>query len=139
MSVDVSDFVEFGAAAHAAAARIEQDVDRRLERLATESSRDVIADGSDGMPSSGGLRSELMAGGSVQVSRTSEGVEIAIGHPSIDLAYIDAGTLSHPVFRRAPWVTQSAPAGTFSRALEDVQAAVDEEVGDVLDEIGRHL
>jgi hypothetical protein len=78
------------------------------------------------LPSRGGL-ANLIARSSLttkkSVAARSAGVRI-VGSSKNDIKKIDKGRLRHPTFSHRPWVTQSVPAGYFTKPMTEGAPAV---------------
>jgi hypothetical protein len=96
----------------------------------------VLREGAQSMPHRGGFSARVAAQGRVGlatalVSRTLH-VTLTLSNKGADMKSLDAGTLRHPVFKRgdrkAAWVRQSVPEGTFTRAFDAEAPTVAREV-----------
>lgn len=91
------------------------------------------------LPREGGLAARV-AGSKIGTRTTTTGNNVGVrivARSGYDLDAIDRGTLRHPVFGTDRWVTQSVPAGWWSKTLKADEAKVREAVINAVETIGR--
>lgn len=138
------------------AAALRQAADRELQKKVSGAMRGparvlgrvVLDEGSQEMPSRGGLAARIRELGRVGVSNSLRGrvasVNVILKNKGVNLKALDVGVLRHPVFgNRGWWVQQQVPGGAFSRAFDREAGSVRDEVTkaaqDVLTDVARKV
>lgn len=138
--VDVSDYQRFAAKLKGADKAVQRAIRKRLRAAGKPLGEHVRDEGSESMPSRGGLRSRLQ-GAPVTVALRATGVDIWVGNRrKSQFARLDRGVLRHPVYgNRKTWVTQDVPDEAYSRAWESLAPEVRDEFERVLTDAMREL
>lgn len=141
MDVDASDYQRMAAKLKAADKTLKRHVTAGIRAVAKPAGEAVIREGSEAMPSRGGLRAYLQGGGRVSLRMRGEGAELALGNrQGIKLGPLDRGELRHPVFGRKVWVGQRVPDDTYTKVieaqLETLRPRMEQAVEDALKEMG---
>lgn len=140
MDVDVSDYKQFAAKLKGADAAVKRAIRKRLREAGKPLGEHVRDEGSEAMPSRGGLRSRLQRS-PVAVALLASGVNIWVGNRrKSQFARLDKGVLRHPVYgRMKTWVGQDVPEGTFSDAWDKVPPDVRDDFERVLVDVMKEL
>ena len=161
IEVSADEFKAFAAKTKTLDRTLRNRTKKRIRDVAQPFGRKVVAEGSQGMPSGGGLADHIATSGRTPtVSQTSTGVRLVLGKKKgPQIGKFDEGKLRHPSFgvyhrtrsgivaRSEPalrwtwkWVEQPVPAGTFTAAAEshlpEVRDAVATELDQILKELG---
>lgn len=142
MDVDASDYQRMAAKLKAADKTLKRHVTAGIRAVAKPAGEAVIREGSEAMPSRGGLRDYLQGGGRVSLRMRGEGADLALGNrQGVKLGPLDRGELRHPLFsNRKVWVGQRVPADTYTKAieaqLETLRPRMEQAVEDALKELG---
>jgi hypothetical protein len=140
VNIDASDYDRFVAKLKGADKKVANAIRRRLREAAKPISEHVREQGSDPMPSRGGLRDRLR-GAKVSTALRQSGVDIWIGNRrKSQISPIDrSGLLRHPVYGKA-WTSQAVPSGSYSDAFQSVppeaRAEFEKVFRDVFKELG---
>jgi hypothetical protein len=89
------------------------------------------------LPRSGGLAA-LVAGSELAVTTVGDGTQLTMSG-SINLAAINAGRLSHPVFGKGPNVTQSVKPGFFDTPAREHERDFAHELDEALEDVKRDI
>ena len=141
VSVGMGDYERFRAWAAQADRKIAAAHRKKLREIGREMGREVIAEGAEGMPSSGGLQAHL-AGGKAGLQLLAAGIRLRLGSKGAGIGPIDrTGLVRHPTYghkTKRAWVTQAVEPGTWTKAFEaraqDARAQVATEIQSVLRE-----
>lgn len=138
VSVGMDDYERFRAWAKQADRKIAAGQRKRIRQIGAEMAREVMAEGADGMPASGGLR-ERLAGGKAAVQMLAAGVRIRLGAKGAGVGRIDStGTVRHPTYgNRKAWASTEVEPGTWTKAFEGRADEVREQLRDELQDIIR--
>lgn len=139
-SINAAEFTRFAAKLKASDKSVRTRVRRRLREVGREFAPEIIAEGAQTMP--GSLPEHIKEKGSRPlVSQTATGVRLVLGkNAGPQIGRLNEGGLRHPTYGRPPWVEQSVPAGTWTKALEKrlpvIRDAVAQEVNKIMGELG---
>ena len=142
VSVGMDDYQRFREWAEGADKKIAARQRKRLRAIGKEYGPEIVAEGAQSMPSSGGLADHLAASKS-GLQLLAKGVRLKLGNAGAGLGPIDrTGSVRHPVYgRRSAWASTSVDPGTWSAAFEkradDVRRQIAEELESILREAGR--
>lgn len=112
---------ELGARLRGAQPKIRRATADGLEDTGRTLGRLMVNSGAAAMPSRNGLasivrRSTIRVAPSGVVGGRTTRIDVSLSSPDgVDLSRLDAGELRHPVWGRAPWVSQVVPSGRFTR------------------------
>lgn len=140
IGVEAGEFKAFAVKLKAAEREVRLRMRKGLREAAKPLAAEVVPEGVEGFP--GGLAAHVVAtGGRAVVSQTTTGVRVILGkHKGPQIGRMDEGSLRHPTYGHKPWVAQSIPAGTFTKALEkrlpDMRDAVADELRKLMEEMG---
>ncbi len=138
MEVKADDYARFAAKLKAADRAVSRAIRKRIREAATPIGREVLATGSESMPSSGGLRARLQ-GSRPAVSITGLRATINL-RKGANFAGLNAGVLRHPVYGRSRWVAQDVPSDTYTDAFQNLppgaRADLDNVMTDAIKELG---
>lgn len=138
--VDASDYSEFAGRLKQADKAVARNVRKRLRTIAKPLGQVVLEEGSEPMPSRGGLRERLKSSGAVGVSITGSRAALALRARGVRIDALNQGRLRHPLFGlRGHWFEQSVPANTYTDAFERHKADVVKDLGEAVDESLREL
>lgn len=117
--------------------QIKKDLLREIRSTAKPITVDVKASLAAGLPQRGGLAQRLSKGAKVRVrnrlSGDTAGVQLQVVVKGHDMKQVEAGQLRHPVYGRAPWVTQRVKPGLVAAAVERNKALVRDAVVDAVE------
>ena len=140
MDIDVSDYKRFQARMKSAPAAVKRAIRKRLREAGRPLGEHVRDQGSEAMPSRGGLAARL-AGSPVSTALLASGVNIWVGNRrKSQFTLLNKGLLRHPVWGNPKvWRSQPVPEGTYSAAFADVPADVRRNVEHVLTDAIKEL
>jgi hypothetical protein len=126
------------------------NVRRSMREVAKPVGQAVMREGAVVMPKLGGFSARVEQGKvgiSSAIASKQVHVTIALSNKGVDMKSLDAGTLRHPVFKRADrpviWRSQAVPARAFTTALKAqapvVRRAVLEAMQTTLDNASRKV
>lgn len=140
--IEGSDYERFRAWASGVERKIAAAQRKRLRKIAQEYGPEIVAEGAQAMPASGGLADRL-TNAKAGMQLLASGVRLRLGEPGAGLGPIDkTGTVRHPVYgHRSAWSVTAVEPGTWSAAFEkradDVRRQVAEELETILREVAR--
>lgn len=139
VQADLDDYQRFRAWAAQAERKIAAAQRKRLRQIGNTLVRELLDEGSEGMPSSGGLRDRL-ASTKAGVQLLSSGVRLRLGAKGAGIGAIDRkGSVRHPTYgNRKAWASTEVEPGTWSKAFgekaDDVRSQMRDELQSVLKE-----
>ena len=138
--VDVSDYKQFAAKLKGADAKVKRAIRKRLKEAGKPLGEHTRDEGSDAMPSGGGLRDRLL-GAPVATAMLASGVNVWVGNRrKSQFVGLNKGVLRHPVWgRMKTWRSQAVPEGTYSEAWQDVPPDVRAKFDQVLTDVIKEL
>lgn len=149
LDVDTAEYKAFAQRLKAADRKVANGLRARVREAGKPLAEAIAQDGPEGLPEAGGL-AEWLRGAKPGLSMTQTRVAIKLTgltgmrtRKTSDLNAINRGRLRHPVYaqpgRKAGWVNQLVPAGTYDAAIEKHGDAALEEIAHVLDDIMREI
>ena len=84
------------------------------------------------MPNRGGLSALIGSRGRVSVTAGGKGVTANLAAPGIFMSQFEKGTIRHPVYGRAPWQSQTVPAGEAGKSFEKDAADLARQASDTV-------
>lgn len=127
------------------ASGLRKDLMRQIGRAVRDSQvrPEVARSALASLPRRGGLADRVAAArviSRVRLAGQNVGVKVQARAKGADLGAINRGRVRHPVFGRAPLVTQAVRPGYFDRAMDsDVVDGVRAAVVDAIDDTARRL
>ena len=138
--VNASDFTKAAAKLKSAPAKVRRNFTKRLNEAGRPAMLKVVEEGSQDMPSGGGLARHLAEKGNARLTRTSTGIAAVLGRRGAYLAGPNSGLVRHPVWgHRNAWVSQAVPSGTYDAAFEAVEREVQAGVAKAWEDLTREL
>lgn len=151
VDVDVSEYQAFTARLKTVERKVQNGLRKRLRDLAKPVTQKVRDEGTQPMPSRGGLNGNLMTA-RISTSITAAGMSLMLGgrkHRGGEgqLMQIDNdGILRHPIWARAErprkswrWTTQAVPQGTYTASFlaqrDEIRDELGKEIADIMREI----
>lgn len=149
LDVDVADYRAFAQRLKAADRKVANGLRARVREAGKPLAEAIAQDGPEGLPESGGL-AEWLRGAKPSLSMTQTRVAIKLTgltgtrtRKTSDLNAINRGRLRHPVYarpgRKAGWVNQLVPAGTYDAAIDKHAEAALGDIAQALDDVMREI
>ena len=123
--IDVRQYKEAAAKVRKAEASLTKKFKAELANVAKPLGEDVVREGSEPLPSRGGLRELIRSRSRISVSPTSQGVALIVRNPKVkQLGSIDSkGVVRHPVFGRLAGSARGMLAGARAAGLSGRSAS----------------
>lgn len=142
VSADMADYERFRAWAKTADKKIAAAQRRRIREIGRSLMREMLEEGAEGMPASGGLQ-ERLRGSKAHVAMLAKGIQLRLGERGAAIGAIDRNSgVRHPVYgNRGVWSVTDVEGGSWSKVFgekaDEVRAQIREEIEQILREAGR--
>ena len=133
LDIQADDYKSAHRALKAADRKVANGVRRGLRKIAKPLGDQVLTEGSEGLPQSGGLASHVAAGGKVGLMMAATSARLKLSHAGVDVASLERGTVRYPLFgNKNSWHSHPVTAHLFTSVFEREGPAVAEAMRDEL-------
>lgn len=122
LRINADEWETFYRRTNAVAKDLKSKIRRRMREVVKPLGPDIVREGAADLPSGGGLAEHVASkGGAPTVGQSSTGARLVLGKKrGPQIGRMNEGDLRHPLYgNRKRWITQSIPAGTWTKAGEE--------------------